>query len=100
MYLGTFDSFEFTASADTNVNSIVTSGGYVGVTRANVANGEKGLAFMGVPKSVYTFTVTALGANKNLGTAVYIDGDGDIDLVTTGKWGGPVILENKTRQPR
>ena len=78
MYLGTFDSFEFTASADTAVNSIVTSGGYVGVTRANVANGEKGLAFMAVPKSVYTFTVTALGANKSLGTAVYIDGDGDI----------------------
>ena len=27
--------------------------------------------------------------------AVDIDGDGDIDLVTTGKWGGPVFLENR-----
>ena len=26
-----------------------------------------------------------------------LDGDGDLDLVTTGKWGGPVILENKTK---
>ena len=26
-----------------------------------------------------------------------MDGDGDVDLVTTGKWGGPVIFENKTK---
>ncbi|MBP8800705.1 MAG: VCBS repeat-containing protein [Kiritimatiellae bacterium] len=26
---------------------------------------------------------------------VDIDGDGDIDLITTGKWGGPVIYENR-----
>ncbi len=24
-----------------------------------------------------------------------IDGDGDLDLVTTGKWGGPALLENR-----
>ncbi len=24
-----------------------------------------------------------------------IDGDGDLDLVTTGKWGGPVLFENR-----
>lgn len=28
---------------------------------------------------------------------VDMDGDGDLDLVTTGKWGGPVILENKLK---
>ena len=78
MYIGTFDSFRFTAAADTACNSIVTAGGYVGVTRDNYQSGETGLAYMGVPKQVYSFTVTALGANKDLGTAVYIDGDGDI----------------------
>ena len=77
-YLGEFDSFEFTAAADTAAGAIKTSGGYVGVTKANVASGEKGLAFMGGFMRVYEFTVTALGANKDLGTAVYIDGDGDI----------------------
>lgn len=78
MYLGTFDSFRFTAVADMPINSIVTAGGYKGVTRDNVAAGAVGLAFLGTPVSVYTFTVTALAENKNLGTAVYIDGDGDI----------------------
>ena len=78
MYLGTFDSFRFTAAADTACNSIVTAGGYVGVTRDNYLSGQVGLAYMGVPKQVYSFTVTALGANKDLGTAVYIDGDGAI----------------------
>ena len=77
-YLGEFDSFEFTAAADTAAGAIVTSGGYLGVTKANVANGAKGLAFMGYSRRVFEFTVTALGANKSLGTAVYIDGDGDI----------------------
>jgi hypothetical protein len=23
-----------------------------------------------------------------------MDGDGDLDIVTTGKWGGPVLFEN------
>ena len=77
-FLGEFDSFEFTAAADTAANSIVTQGGYLGVTKDNVASGTKGLAFMGGFMRVHEFTVTALGANKDLGTAVYIDGDGDI----------------------
>lgn len=78
MYLGTFDSFRFSAAADTPVNTIITAGGYVGVTRDNVAAGETGLAFLGKPVSVYTFAITALAENKDLGTAVYIDGDGAI----------------------
>lgn len=78
MYLGTFDSFRFTAVADTPINSIVIAGGYKGVTRDNVAAGAVGIAFLGTPVSVYTFAVTALAENKNLGTAVYIDGDGAI----------------------
>ena len=78
MYLGTFDSFRFTAAADTPVNTIVKTGEFYGVTKANVANGEVGLAFLGVPAVVFSFTVDALGANKTMGTAVYIDGDGDL----------------------
>ena len=77
-YLGEFDSFEFTAAANKAAGDIITQGGYLGVTKDNVASGEKGLAFMGYTRRVWTFTVTALGANKDLGTAVYIDGDGDI----------------------
>ena len=41
-YLGEFDSFEFTAAADTAAGAIVTSGGYLGVTKANVQSGAKG----------------------------------------------------------
>ena len=36
------------------------------------------------------------GAGLNT-VAVDVDGDGDVDLVTTGKWGGPVIFENQLR---
>jgi hypothetical protein len=28
---------------------------------------------------------------------VDIDGDGDLDIVVTGKWGGPVYFENKSK---
>lgn len=38
----------------------------------------------------------AYGAGLN-SVACDVDGDGDMDLVTTGKWGGPVIFENKLR---
>lgn len=37
-----------------------------------------------------------IGAGLNI-IAVDIDKDGDLDLVTTGKWGGPVIFENKLK---
>ncbi len=78
MYLGVFDSYRFTPETAVDANSIVTGGPMVGVTRANVPAGEVGLAFIATPVSVYSFPVDALGANKSAGTAVYIDGSGDI----------------------
>ena len=40
------------------------------------------------------------GISAGLNTvAADIDGDGDLDLVTTGKWGGPVLLENRMAEP-
>jgi hypothetical protein len=35
-----------------------------------------------------------IGAGLNI-AAADMDGDGDTDLVTTGKWGGPVLFENR-----
>ncbi|MDX9867099.1 MAG: VCBS repeat-containing protein [Kiritimatiellia bacterium] len=35
-----------------------------------------------------------IGAGLNI-VAADMDGDGDLDLVTTGKWGGPVLIENR-----
>ena len=78
MYIGNFDSFRFTSESAVDANAVVTSGGFFGITRANVPAGEVGLAFLGTPVSVYTFDITALAENKDLGTAVYIDGDGAI----------------------
>ena len=39
-----------------------------------------------------------VGAGMNIVPAD-IDGDGDLDLITTGKWGGPVIFENRMIRP-
>jgi hypothetical protein len=38
---------------------------------------------------------TRASAPDSTSLPVDIDKDGDLDLVTTGKWGGPVIFENK-----
>ncbi len=40
-----------------------------------------------------------IGAALNI-PVVDLDGDGDLDIVVTGKWGGPVWFENLTRNPR
>ena len=78
MYIGTFDSFRFTPQADTACDSIVNAGELYGVTKDNVAAGEVGLAFIGVPAVVFALPIDALAENKTVGTAVYIDGDGDL----------------------
>ncbi|HNX34323.1 MAG TPA: HEAT repeat domain-containing protein [Kiritimatiellia bacterium] len=44
-------------------------------------------------KHVITYD-EGIGAGLNT-VAEDMDGDGDIDLVTTGKWGGPVLFENR-----
>lgn len=37
-----------------------------------------------------------IGAGMNI-PVVDLDGDGDLDIIVTGKWGGPVWFENKSR---
>ena len=37
-----------------------------------------------------------IGSGLNI-PVVDLDGDGDLDIVVTGKWGGPVYFENTTK---
>ena len=49
-------------------------------------------------KHIITYN-EGIGAGMNI-ECVDMDGDGDLDLVTTGKWGGPVIFENQLKTPK
>jgi hypothetical protein len=51
-----------------------------------------------------TWTKHAISFNQGIGSGVNLpvvdlDGDGDLDVVVTGKWGGPVWFENKRLNP-
>ncbi len=39
----------------------------------------------------------AIGAGLNI-PVIDLDGDGDLDVIVTGKWGGPVWFENLLKQ--
>ncbi len=53
-------------------------------------------------KPIMHWTKHVISYNQNIGSGMNIcladlDGDGDLDIVVTGKWGGPVWFENKSK---
>ena len=54
------------------------------------------------PNQTVTWTKHVISFNQGVGSGLNIcladmDGDGDLDIVVTGKFGGPVWFENKTK---
>ena len=54
------------------------------------------------PNHTVTWTKHVISFNQGVGSGLNIcladmDGDGDLDIVVTGKFGGPVWFENKTK---
>ena len=52
-----------------------------------------------------TWTKHVITYGKGIGSGVDLvardlDGDGDVDIVVTGKWAGPVLFENQTKTPK
>lgn len=77
MFLGNIDGFLYTPAADVEPNTIIVSGGLVGVTRQFAPAGQPTWVFFGSPRSHYGFTLAeAAGAAKDQGTAVYITSEG------------------------
>ena len=94
MYCGTFDSFRFTAEADTSYDTIVKAGELYGVTKANVAAGDQGLAFVGIPAVVFSLPVETLAAAQTQGTAVYITSGGALSFTSTDNTKFGVLWED------
>ena len=77
MFNGMIDGFIYTPAADLDPNTVVVSGGLVGVTRQFAPASQPTWVFFGSPRSVYGFTLAeAAGAAKDQGTAVYITSEG------------------------
>ena len=77
MCYGNIDGFLYTPSADLEPNTIVVSGGLVGVTRQFAPANQPSWVFFGGPRSHYGFTLAeAAGAAKDQGTAVYVTSEG------------------------
>ena len=77
MFNGMIDGFIYTPAADLDPNTVVVSGGLVGVTRQYAPANQPTWIFFGSPRSVYGFTLAeAAGAAKDQGTAVYITSEG------------------------
>ena len=78
MYLGTYNAFEFTASADTAIDSLISNGAIVGITKSFTANGESGLAYIGSPAVVFELPIDTPGTAKTVGTTAYLNTDNEV----------------------